>query len=216
MKDSHIGPPELESNLEMGSNTTKDRTLAQPTRQIRQLAPFILMSLLLHVVLLTAIHPPANNYFVAKTHPMKIYLPAPAVTVQAPIPDKSPREKHNNQARLSAAIKTHIAPLATQSVATLPAAPPPAFNSQLLMESAKSIARDDAKKAEQNIAALEKKRPDTPAGLLEQYLRQPHQEIRLANGMLKIVTDAGTVCFQPVPNFARDMPGLFGIPTTCP
>jgi hypothetical protein len=52
--------------------------------------------------------------------------------------------------------------------------------------------------------------------LLEQYLKVPHKEIRLANGMLKIITDAGAVCFQPVPYFAHDSAGVFGIPITCP
>ena len=84
------------------------------------------------------------------------------------------------------------------------------------MESAKKIARDEAKKTEQQIAALENKKLNSPIGSLEQYLRQPYKEIHLANGMLKINTAAGAVCFQPVPYFAHDAAGLFGIPTACP
>lgn len=93
---------------------------------------------------------------------------------------------------------------------------PPVFNSQQFMESAKSIVRNEARKTEQRIAAEEKKKANTPIGSLAQYLRQPHDEIRLANGMLKIVTELGEVCFQPPPTFARDMPNLYGIPMTCP
>lgn len=84
------------------------------------------------------------------------------------------------------------------------------------MESARNIARDEAIKTEQRMAAVEKQKLGTPAVALEQYLRQPHKEIRLADGTLKIITDKGAVCFQPVPYFARDMPGLFGIPSSCP
>ncbi len=47
-------------------------------------------------------------------------------------------------------------------------------------------------------------------------MRMPHKEILFANGMRKIVTDHGAICFQPVPHFARDQAGLFGIPVTCP
>lgn len=83
-----------------------------------------------------------------------------------------------------------------------------------LLESAKNIARDDARKFEQRSLAEEKK--DTPAAALAREMRRPQTEIRLANGMLKIITEAGAVCFQPPPAFARDQPGLYGIPMTCP
>lgn len=84
------------------------------------------------------------------------------------------------------------------------------------MESAKIIAQDEARKTEQQVVVLEKKKLDSPIGSLEQYLKQPYKEIRLANGMLKIITAAGAVCFQPVPYFARDSAAVFGIPTSCP
>ena len=78
------------------------------------------------------------------------------------------------------------------------------------------MVREEARETEQQIAAQKKKRLNSPIGMLAQNLRQTGKEIRLANGMLKIVTDTGAVCFQPVPNYARDTPGLYGIPTTCP
>jgi hypothetical protein len=85
-----------------------------------------------------------------------------------------------------------------------------------LLKSAHSIARDEAKSTEHDYAEQERKRLATPAVSLERYLLQPHKEIRLANGILKIITDAGEVCFRSPPDFARDLPSLFSIPTTCP
>lgn len=84
------------------------------------------------------------------------------------------------------------------------------------MESAKNMARDEARTTEQRMAAQEQKRLNAPVVLLEHYLKQPHKEIRLANGMLKIITDFGAICFQPAPYFARESAGVFNIPTTCP
>ena len=75
--------------------------------------------------------------------------------------------------------------------------------------------RDDARKTEQHIQEQEKKQLNTPVASLEKYQRQQRKELRLANGTLKIVAEGGTVCFQPVPHFALDMPGLFGIPVSC-
>ena len=151
---------------------------------------------------------------------MDVYLSAPAVSEQTGIPVKDPTGQRGNPAKLLASpqdtTKTLPAQLAAQPDAAAPAGTAEVFNPQQLMESAKNIARNEARKTEQHIAALEKKRLNTPAAYLEQYLKQPHKEIRLANGMLKIVTGAGAVCFQPVPYFARDATGLFGIPTTCP
>lgn len=187
---------------------------------LRRLVPFIVLSLLLHVVLFIVIRPPTKNFSDTRPYPIDVYLSAPVVSKQARIPVKAPTEKHDYPAQLLTfpqdTSKTQAARSAALPDATAPAATPLDFNSKQLIESAKNIAREEARKTEQHIAALEKKRLNTPVGSLEQYLRQPHKEIRLANGMLKIVTDAGEVCFQPVPYFARDAAGLFGIPTTCP
>lgn len=182
---------------------------------LRQLAPFILLSLLLHGALLRVARPPTSNP-IAKPRPLEVYFASPAVSVPARSADTAPAEEPSRHAT-----RTHAAPLAAQTDAVAPSASPdtfkpPAFNTQQLIESAKSMARDEARNAERQTISQEKKKLDTPLGSLEQYLRQPHKELRLANGMLKIVTDAGAVCFQPVPYFARDMPGLYGIPTACP
>lgn len=186
----------------------------------RRLVPFILFSLLLHVALLFVIRPPAKYFSIAQPHPMEVFLSAAAVSEQAGIPIKVPTGQRGKPSRLLTSLQD-----TTKIQAAQPAAQPDAtshsdtsrmLTPQQLMESAKNMARDEARKTEQHIAALEKKRLDSPVGLLEQYLRQPHKEIRLANGMLKIITDAGAVCFQPVPYFAHDSAGVYGIPTTCP
>lgn len=196
-------------------------TLPHRALQARRLAPFVLLSLLLHGALLFVVRPLTKNTAIAKPHPLEVYFSAPAVSGSALIADTAPAGESRNQAA-----RTHVSPLAAQADATAPSAlpgtftqdtfNPPAFNPQQLIESAKSMARDEARNTGRQMSAQEKKKLDTPLGSLEQYLRQPHKEQRLANGMLKITTDAGTVCFQPVPHFARDQPGLYGIPTTCP
>jgi hypothetical protein len=83
------------------------------------------------------------------------------------------------------------------------------------LESAKTITRDEARKIEQNNAAQEKISRSTPIDFLEQDLKRPQKEIRLANGMLKIITSAGEICFQPAPYFAHDT-GVFNLPIKCP
>ncbi|BBI99861.1 hypothetical protein FGKAn22_15540 [Ferrigenium kumadai] len=182
---------------------------------LRQLAPFIFLSLLLHGALLLVVRPPTNNP-IAKPHPLEVYFTLPAVIVPARSADTVPA----TEPRYHAA-RTHVARFAGQAGSASPSAAKntvdqPDFNPQQLIESAKSMARDEARKTEQQLAAQEKKNLNTPLGSLEQYLRQSHKEQRLANGMLKITTEAGSVCFQPVPYFARDQAGLYGIPMTCP
>lgn len=187
-------------------------TLPHRALQAHRLAPFVLLSLLLHGALLFVLRPLTKYTPIAEPHPLEVYFSAPAVSGSAPIADTAPAGESRKQAG------THASPLAAQANAS--ASPgtftQDTFNPQQLIESAKSIARDEARNTERQMAAQKKKKLDTPLGSLEQYLRQPHKEQRLANGMLKIITDAGEVCFQPVPHFARDQPGLYGIPTTCP
>jgi hypothetical protein len=174
-----------------------------------RLVPFVLLSLLLHAALFYVIRPATPP---PQPRPIEVYFFAPTTPEPARIPNIAPAEIHDNPPTQSAPTMEHAA----DHVAQPDTPAPPVFNSQQLMESAKSMARNEARKAEQLFAAEEKKRTNTPIGSLAQYLRQPHDEIRLANGMLKIVTDAGEICFQPPPVFARDMPNLYGIPMTCP
>ncbi len=189
--------------------------LPNPVGDIRQLAPFILLSLLLHAALLFYIRSQTNESH--HPRPMTIYLSAAkpaAPPADLPIAHKAKTPAQTHQAEILTSIKPKSAPFEVQPF--LRADPPRVFDPQQLMESARNIAHDDARKFEQGALAQEKRNLNTPAAALEQELRQPQKEIRLANGMLKIITSAGEVCFQPSPAFARDQPGLYGIPATCP
>ncbi|MFA6921028.1 MAG: hypothetical protein WC216_04240, partial [Gallionella sp.] len=158
------------------------------------------------------IRPPKND--IAAPHPLEVYFSA-AKPAEIPIAHKvkTPAKQQPNQARTLTSLKPKT--FTVQPVqAVLHADPPKTIDS--LLESAKNIAHDDARKFEQRALAQEKRNLNTPAAALAQELRQPQKEIRLANGMLKIITAAGAVCFQPPPAFARDQPGLYGIPSTCP
>jgi hypothetical protein len=191
--------------------------------KMRQLAPFVLLSLLLHVALLLFIPSLTKNYAVTQPRPMQVYFSAPpiytpAITEQHHIQNKAPAEKLHQLTKLPNTTTTQVTPLTAQSDITPSIAghTPPAFDSKLLMESAKNMARNDARKSERDIAEVEKKKANTPAGLLAQYLKLPHQEIRLADGTLEIITAIGKVCFQPPPFFAHDLSNLYGVPSTCP
>lgn len=191
--------------------------LPYPAEKTRQLAPFLLLSLLLHIALLVFIRLPAKNFSVTPSNPMEVYFLAPAVIEQIRVSkNKEPTKAHDNPAMISALKQTPAIPPTDSDITPTLAEPTKILDSQKLMGSAINIARDEAKKTEQQIAALEKRKLNSPIGSLEQYLQQPQKEIHLANGMLKIVTDAGAVCFQPVPYFAHDATGIFGIPATCP
>jgi hypothetical protein len=181
-----------------------------------QLAPFVLLSLLLHVALLFFIRPPTANFSVAQQHVMRVYFSAPAVSEPERIPFQTRIQQHVHPARLLTSTKAREISIAALPDAISPIATRPTFGTQKLVESAKSMAREDARKSERDIESQEKKRLNTPFGSLEQYMRQPHDEIHLANGMVKIITGAGAICYQPAPYFAQDAAGVFGIPITCP
>ncbi len=188
-----------------------------PDDSKRPLATFLLVSLLLHLALLAIIRPPTSGAPVAASRPLDVYFSIPPVIVPIRVPKRTVTVKEQ--------VKPVFTPT-TQNMATNPpveATPPPdpaaslaPLYSREFIESARMIARDQGKKAEQQIAADEKKRLNSPIGLLEQYMRLPHKELRLANGILMVTTSFGRICYRPVPTFARDSAGLFGIPTTCP
>jgi hypothetical protein len=160
-----------------------------------QLAPFFILSLLLHAVLLFSIRQVPANISSMPTLPMEVRLDPPPEVAQARRGSKTPAVKK-------------LLPQQTQAFH---------FDSRDLRESAKTMAGTEARAIEQHVAAEEQKRLNTPIGLLEQYLKQPHKEERLANGTLKILTVGGfEVCYQLVPYFGNDHPGLYGIPMSCP
>lgn len=169
----------------------------------RRLESFLLLSVLLHVALLYAIRIPARHFSPPVHHPLAVSLAA----APAAVPSHPPAARQRSTGMLTGT--GNVAPSG-------PAHQPDAAPGQTLVESSLTIAQTEGTRSEQQLAALEKTRQATPAGVLEQYMRIPHRELQLANGVRKIITDAGAVCFQPVPLFARDQAGLFGIPVTCP
>lgn len=193
-----------------------------PIGNLRQLAPFVLLSLLLHIVLLLFIRPLTEKPY-TQLRPMQVYLSVapihiPAITEQPSAPTKISVEKIHKINKSPNIAATPVTPLAAQSDITpsIAATSPPVFDSRLLMESAKSMARGDARKTEQDIAETEKKKSNTQAGLLAQYLKLPHQEIRLADGTLEIITSMGKVCFKPAPYFAQGLQqNLYNLASTC-
>ncbi len=196
--------------------------MPRPLPSMRRLAPFMLLSLLLHAALLWLVRLPATPRFQARPHPLSVYFVSSKVPVPAPASGQvRPATRVLSK---SAATTAGLVPLPDTSNIPPPAQPqaastsgsPPNFDTQEFRESVRDIARDEARKIERQIAAQEKQRANSPVGMLAQQLRLTGKEIRLANGMLKLETAAGMVCFQPVPSYARDTPGLYGIPTTCP
>jgi hypothetical protein len=194
-----------------------------PVGNLRQLAPFVLLSLMLHIALLLFIRPLTEKSF-TQPRPMQVYLPiapirTPAMTEQLRAQTNVPVEKIHKTTQLSNITATQVTPLAAQPDTTpaVAAASPPGFDSRLLIESAKSMARNDAIKTEQNIAETEKKKSNTQAGLLAQYLKLPHQEIRRADGTLELITSIGKICFRPAPYFAQGLQqNLYNLTSTCP
>lgn len=181
--------------------------------------PFIVLSLLLHAALLFYIRPSAPP----RPAPMTVYLSvAKAPPAAMPITSRAAASAKSGHTRILTSIKPKTATFAVQPVQPAQPVRPaqttkPGDSSkslESLLESAKSIARDDARKDEQR--ALSDQGFNTPIAEMKRELKQSHQEIRLANGILKIITAAGEVCFQPPPLFARDQKGLYGIPMTCP
>jgi hypothetical protein len=181
--------------------------------EVWRLAPFVIVSLLVHVALLLVIHLPTSKLSISQQRPMSVNFVAQTKPV---ILDKVPTAKHNTPPQLMSLTKRPVNPQISQPYGSLSIDTPPFFNAQQLLESSKIAARDEGRRIEQYNAILEKNKPTTPASLLEQYLRQPHKEIRLANGTLKIITSMGEFCFQPVPYFARDNASTFAVSTTCP
>ena len=196
-----------------------------PARKAWHLVIYISLSLLLHLVFLLAIRTPTIKTSNSQRNPLTVFLFAPPVSESIHIAGESPKKKHatpvqtQNSRVVTSPVPSPIAPVeATRSEVITPPDIPKALSQQQLLESSHSFARDEARKIEQHSAALEKERLNTPAGLLEQYLKQPHKEMQLADGTLKIITDAGAVCFKPAPYFASGdiEKRVFGVASTCP
>ncbi len=188
---------------------------------VRHLAPFMLLSLLLHVALLWLVRLPPSQHANARHPPLSVYFVSPAAPMPVPAAGQiRPSARVLSRSAAAASLvplpATHDIPPPEQAQAASAPGSPPSFDTQEFRESVRDIARDEARKIERQIATQEKQRANSPVGMLAQQLPLTGKEIRLANGMLKLETAAGVVCFQPVPSYARDTPGLYGIPMTCP
>jgi len=183
-------------------NANRDALPPSPSWKDGKLTICIVISLLLHAAILFLTPVSTKKFSVVHPHPLTVSFDVPLIVERSRIPAQSPTSIRDAQ------LPTSLHPQSAESL----------INSQPILDSAQSIVRDEAVKYEQRDMALAKSRLNTPIASMEQYLRQPHQEIRLANGMLKIITTLGEVCFQPVPEFARDdlSKGVFGIPSKCP
>jgi len=191
-----------------------------PARESRHFVIFISLSLLLQLVFLLVIRTPVTRFSSSPRKPLRVFFVAPPVTKSVHITDKLPKEKHAAPATiLTSPDLPTIFPLeaARSEIITLPDTSN-VLNLQQLLDSSHSIARDEARKTEQHSTVQEKEKLTTPAGSLEQYLKQPHKEIRLADGTLKIITAEGEVCFKPAPYFASGdiEKGVFRAVSTCP
>lgn len=181
-------------------------------------APFFVFALLLHIALLWVIHPPTNTRKIS--YPIMIYLAQPVATAKSSYTTIPTANTH----KVTSKVTAHTSPILIESKAKTSLSigssnlseNTPSLNTQQLLESAKNFARNEGKRIEQQIASHEKNQLNTSAGAMLQTFKQSQKEVRLANGMLKITTEAGAVCFQPPPDFARDQAGLYGIPSTCP
>ena len=180
-----------------------------------RLVPFVFVSILIHSAILFVISLPTSKLTVVKARSMSVYLVVPPVLEHPSFQDEDQAVIVNNLSKLQASFNTQgilgITHLNVPNTFDTPVS-----NTQLLFESATNIARDEGRKIEQDISAQEKIRRNTPIGLMEQDLKQPEKEMRLANGMLKIITKWGKICFQPAPFFARDTAGVFSLPIKCP
>jgi hypothetical protein len=188
--------------------------LPNPSNKTWRLVPFVFVSILIHSAILFVISLPTSKLTVVKARSMSVYLVVPPVLEHPSFQDEDQAVIVNNLPQLQASSNTQrnssITHLNVPNTFDTPVS-----STQPLLESATNIARDEGRKIEQNIAAQEKIRRNTPIGVMEQDIKQPEKEMRLANGMLKIITSAGEICFQPAPYFAHDT-GVFSLPIRCP
>lgn len=179
--------------------------LAQ-SEPVRRIAPFVLLALVLHAAVLYGVRwPPAP----LPNTPMQLN-----VMFEATEPaNTSPRVSSPATAELNEYAKmTALPPSNLDASSANSHIPPP-----LIAQSWQDIVHEEAVKIEKSEVEREKLRQSTPLAQLQDALRQPHTETRLANGLLKITVPSGAnICFLPPPEFARDMAGLYGISSTCP
>ncbi|WP_035382975.1 hypothetical protein [Ferriphaselus sp. R-1] len=167
---------------------------------------FIAAAALFHLAVLSWL-PPMRAAPPALPRPLEVHLSAPEPQAWLPPRPTSAR----TETVLTAPAARHRPAITTTSPA--PAPPVPLRAATDWRETSHAAVLEAAREAEHTQQAQE----HTPLAELMRALQQPHSESRLANGLLKITTESGrSLCYQPPPAFARDLSGLYGIPTTCP
>jgi hypothetical protein len=176
----------------------------------RRLVPFVLLALALHAAMLWGVRwSPASQPLIPVQLNVMFDTSEPDATSLAPSPLLTmPTHEH------AAVAAPPPAPVASSAADS---STPARLDARQWLDSNHDLVREEAVKIERAETDREKLRLSTPLAQLQQALHQPHTETRLANGLLKITTESGTsLCYQPAPSFARDMAGLYGIPSTCP
>ena len=115
-----------------------------PTGEMWRLAPFILLSLMLHMALLFALRLPTNIRSRPVPHPLTVtFVPAPFIE-RALIPNNIPSTKQDNSTRLLTASDTPASQFTEQPDIKRSQDRPSETNSPQLMESALGFARNEA------------------------------------------------------------------------
>jgi hypothetical protein len=183
--------------------------LSRTLPTLRQLTPFILLSLVLHGAAFwlfhTQLHAPRDF-----THlPLQVSLSFNKYQAIDAQKSNASRVKKSNTKRL----------LTRQTTQWIPSVIPEAsgVDAQDWVASARLMVHEDAVLAERDLTANDKRQLDTPFGRMQAMLKKPHTETRLEGGMVKWEGAAGAVCFnEPPPYFAWDAPNLFKMARSCP
>ncbi len=208
----------------------------------RRFAPFLLMSILLHAVVIGTIRPPRNVAFTS-IPTLDVRL-APAQLRQEDIETGSSSENPGKDAGATPRLKTrhgvsiihppprlddsHKVDLPKNVVNPMPgslekppdsAFSPPRFSLESLRDSVRRIARDEARHLPPSKGAEGQfvDRPVLPE-LAHALARKEASVTQLADGIVKVVTSSGSVyCLQPPPVFAQGGPAQsLGTVSTCP
>jgi hypothetical protein len=206
----------------------------EPTASVRfpagRLALFLVASAALHAALLFALRSSPVEQVWPVT-PLQVRLTAPAERrSEAPMRLPAPREPIA-ASRVSSTPADRAAVAKAPQVAAPPAGNPsssgdahslrpvPAVSLDALLDSARAIARDDARRHRMPRPedSDDNDRPLLPQ-LARALRREPPGETRFSDGMIKVVTASGSIyCLRPKPEFARGGPvDALSIPTNCP
>lgn len=178
----------------------------------------MLIAVLLHGAILFLFNPKILN-FIYNAKPLIVRL----VPQVRPIPmthtesKPKPTSPHIAQATLAKAeAEIALPPPTTANAVTMPDTPP---NTKLDTAQLIQSARHNASVSEKRLIMEESKFTKTPTGRLQDELKKPHSETRLANGLLKIITLSGfAICYQMPPLFQSNTSAasLYNIPMNCP